>query len=530
MPVSLFSCNNLHACDEFFLGEITGNWLGDIEPEEGEIEHLSGLIARALKNRLLLQDSLSVAVFLVWMGWLHYREGNYWDPVYQQLKLSAAQTRWQNVLGEVYLNAVGKYNLTVFQGKLRYISSILAHGYIPNRYLEIYFENVVLDIYIDREKANLQIKREEIAHLISSWCNDYAGYEKYQSKKTGLELAEDKLRNVKVVCQYKELLIEFRDLKNKLILKPEVRELLAYPVEWLDYLESEKANCEERYNYLCEQVEGQKKLKKLYKASLEEQKIKLRGLEGEINRVATQIFEYWDENLTALIRDLPSIEINVLANRKEYRDVSFHSLVVRASVIDLSQIPSDDIKNALAQLIVMCAHAYYNSQPHSGTIRQVLVFDEAHRVLNSEYILRLARECRAYGVGTILSSQYPSDFPLDVSASLATKIIHSNGRDMEMIKDIVKIIGCEGQEAEVSNLDRFQAYVDNRHYPHTMIRTMNYPLFLLWDYLQDRDVVSRDEISQIEGIDVSKLPAESLVRQIERLGLAEERDGQLYVL
>lgn len=315
MPVSLFSCNNLHACDEFFLGEITGNWLGDIEPEKGEIEHLSGLIYRALKNRLLLQDSLSVAVFLVWMGWLHYREGNYWDPVYQQLKLSAAQTRWQNVLGEVYLNAVEKYNLTVFQGKLRYISSILAHGYIPNRYLEIYFENVVLDIYIDREKANLQIKREEIAHLISSWCNDYAGYEKYQSKKTGLELAEDKLRNVKVVCQYKELLIEFRDLKNKLILKPEVRELLAYPVEWLDYLESEKANCEERYNYLCEQVEGQKKLKKLYKASLEEQKIKLRGLEGEINRVATQIFEYWDENLTVLIRDLPSIEINVLANR-----------------------------------------------------------------------------------------------------------------------------------------------------------------------------------------------------------------------
>jgi hypothetical protein len=234
------------------------------------------------------------------------------------------------------------------------------------------------------------------------------------------------------------------------------------------------------------------------------------------------------DNIAAYNRLDPLFTLGLF--KEDFRDISFHSLVGRSVVVDLSQIPSDGIKNALAQLIVMCAHAYYNSQPHSGNVRQVLVFDEAHRVLNSDYILRLVRECRAYGVGTILSSQYPSDFPLDISASMATKIIHGNGRDIERVKDIVKILGCEGQEADVSNLDRFQAYVDNRHYPHTMIRTMNYPLFLVWSFLQEKRMATRAEISQIDGLDLSKLPIENLVRQIERLGLAVERDRQVHLL
>ena len=113
---------------------------------------------------------------------------------------------------------------------------------------------------------------------------------------------------------------------------------------------------------------------------------------------------------------------------------------------------------------------------------------------------------------------------------MATKIIHGNGRDLERVKEIVRLLGCEGQEAEVSNLDRFQAYVDNRHYPHTLIRTMNYPLYLVWSFLQEKGMASRAEISRIDGLDPSKLPVENLFRQLERLGLAEERDGQIYLL
>jgi DNA phosphorothioation-dependent restriction protein DptH len=216
--------------------------------------------------------------------------------------------------------------------------------------------------------------------------------------------------------------------------------------------------------------------------------------------------------------------------RNEFRGRSFHALVSRAAVLDLSQIPSDEIKNALAQLVVLSAHAYYNTQTHSGTIRQFLVFDEGHRVLASEFMLRLVRECRAYGVGTILSSQYPSDFPGEISASMETKILHGNGRDVEKVKVIVQMIGCEGREGDAANLERFQAFVNNRHYPHTLLRTMNYPVYLVWDKLRQLGTSTREDLSRIEGIDTSKLPIGNLIRQLELLGLAQEKEGRVSLL
>ncbi len=235
-----------------------------------------------------------------------------------------------------------------------------------------------------------------------------------------------------------------------------------------------------------------------------------------------------NENPTAYNRLDPLFTLDLFRN--EYRDQSFHALVNRATVIDLSQIPSDEIKNALAQLIVLSAHAYYNAQPHSGTIRQFLVFDEAHRVLSSEYMLRLVRECRAYGVGTVLSSQYPSDFPGDISASMATKIIHGNDRDADRTRAIAQLLGCEGREGEIASLERFQAIVDNHHYPQTFLRTMNYPLYLIRIKLQELGVATREELSQADGVNTSQLPIVNLVHQLELLGLAEERDGRVVVI
>lgn len=215
---------------------------------------------------------------------------------------------------------------------------------------------------------------------------------------------------------------------------------------------------------------------------------------------------------------------------EQSRSQSFHALVNRAAVLDLSQIPSDQIKSALAQLIVLSAHAYFNSQPHSGSIRQILVFDEAHRVLESDYMLSLIRECRAYGVGTVLSSQYPSDFPGEISASMATKILHGNGRDNERVKAIVQLIGCSGREGDVAGLERFQAFVDSRHSPHTLLRTMNYPLYLVWLQLLQAGTMTQETLARAAGIDTSKLPIGNLVRQLELLGLAEEREGQVIAL
>ena len=236
----------------------------------------------------------------------------------------------------------------------------------------------------------------------------------------------------------------------------------------------------------------------------------------------------WSANPQAYNRLDPLFTLDLF--RPSHRRDSFEALVNRSIILDLSQIPSEEIRNTLAELVVLSAHAYYNVQPHSGAIRQVLVFDEAHRVLGSSFMTSLVRECRAYGVGTILSSQYPADFPGEISSSMATKVLHGNGRDADKVKAIVQLIGCAGREADVSNLDRFQTFVDNRHTPHTLIRTMNYPLYLVWSLLMQQGKFALDEIANFEGIDSDKLPISNLVRQLEQLGLAEEQGDYLHLL
>jgi len=216
--------------------------------------------------------------------------------------------------------------------------------------------------------------------------------------------------------------------------------------------------------------------------------------------------------------------------KPEFKPNSFHELTGRSMVIDLSMIPSEEIKNALAQLVVMSAHAYFNSILHSGTIRQLFVIDEAFRVLEYESMADFVLQCRAYGVGMLLSSQYPSQFPIDVSSSLATKVIHGNGRDSNRIRDIVQLIRCEGREGDIAGLERFQAFIDNRHQPHTLIRTMNYPLYLVWSRLQKLGSATREELTSVAGFNPTMLPINNLVQLLTRMGLAEEKDGEINVI
>jgi DNA phosphorothioation-dependent restriction protein DptH len=118
-------------------------------------------------------------------------------------------------------------------------------------------------------------------------------------------------------------------------------------------------------------------------------------------------------NTTAYNRLDPLFTLGLF--RAQYARSSFATMVNLSAAIDFSQIPSDALKNALAELVVLSAHSYFNSQPHCGMLRQVFVVDEAHRVLAADYLERFALECRAYGVSLFLSSQYPSHFPAGIS-------------------------------------------------------------------------------------------------------------------
>jgi DNA phosphorothioation-dependent restriction protein DptH len=206
------------------------------------------------------------------------------------------------------------------------------------------------------------------------------------------------------------------------------------------------------------------------------------------------------------------------------RNTNFEAILGASSVIDLSQIQSDAIKNAIAKILVLSAHAYYNARPHSGVLRQFFVFDEAHRVRDADFVVRFVRECRAYGVGILLSSQYPTDFTPEVSASLNTKILHSNGAERERVKDIAHMLGSSADEARIERLQKFEAFVSSPHYDALEIRTLSYPHYLVLSALWASPGVRREAI-RVDGVDSSRLSLEFLVNALLDMGLAQDAGG-----
>jgi hypothetical protein len=206
----------------------------------------------------------------------------------------------------------------------------------------------------------------------------------------------------------------------------------------------------------------------------------------------------------------------------------FDSMLSDSYVVDLSQIQSDRIKDAVAKMLVMSAHRYYNAREHSGHLRQFFVFDEAHRVLDSEFMLKFVRECRAYGVGVLLSSQYPTDFPPDVSASLNTKILHGNGADRDRTKDISRLIGGAVEDEKIMDLSMFQAIVTNAQYTPQVIQTIGYPMMLVLDAIKSTNGIAHNHLD-VPGIDPARLNVPFLIENLKKMGLVEEVNGLLHV-
>lgn len=202
--------------------------------------------------------------------------------------------------------------------------------------------------------------------------------------------------------------------------------------------------------------------------------------------------------------------------REEYRDVPFNRLLGRGYVLDLSGIQSAPIQNTLSMLLVYSAHRYLNALPHASSVEQLLVFDEAHRVLASEDVEALVRECRAYGLGVILSSQYPTDFPPDTAANLATKVLHGNGPDVGRIQGIRAMLGLPAEVEQKLDLPMFQAVI--RAKPGTAIfaRTVGFPHWLVLEALKDGSKVM-GELASIDGIHPTRLSA--AIKHLEMSGL-----------
>ena len=128
---------------------------------------------------------------------------------------------------------------------------------------------------------------------------------------------------------------------------------------------------------------------------------------------------------------------------------SFEDLLQASAVIRLGQLPSDEVKNSVAEFFLMALYNHLIRQPQIHTFGRLLVLDEAWRVVGSPFLTPLMREGRAFGLGVMIASQFPRDLPEAVRGSTATRLFFSQGQ-VEQIREIQRtIVGkTSGPEAE----------------------------------------------------------------------------------
>jgi len=129
--------------------------------------------------------------------------------------------------------------------------------------------------------------------------------------------------------------------------------------------------------------------------------------------------------ISLLDRIAPLFELGLFPKSDEL-PVPFEAMLDERLVLSLFALPTDEIKAALAELIIIRLHGVLLRRSQPRKLTRLLVLDEAWRVAHSNHLENLAREGRAFGAGIAIGTQYPGDLPPDLSGALDTKIYLKN--------------------------------------------------------------------------------------------------------
>lgn len=121
---------------------------------------------------------------------------------------------------------------------------------------------------------------------------------------------------------------------------------------------------------------------------------------------------------TLLVRLRPVFETGIFDKEKT---MEFKQMFKKTIVLRLKQLPTDELKYAVAEFFLdKLKYALYE-KGKSKKIQLYCIVDEAHRLIGEKTPLNdLLRESRKYGMGIILSSQRPSDFNEVILANIGT--------------------------------------------------------------------------------------------------------------
>lgn len=157
---------------------------------------------------------------------------------------------------------------------------------------------------------------------------------------------------------------------------------------------------------------------------------------------------------------------------------TFAELVDQRVCLKLNDLPSDEFKAAVAELLIIQLHGYALRGEQPRKLRRLLVFDEAHRISGSQRLESLAREGRAFGIGVVIGTQFPGDIPDTMAGNLATQLFLMNGqaehRNFVVRQVYGGLAGAEAKrlQAQLGDLKPLHGLFTNAHHRATFVRVI----------------------------------------------------------
>jgi hypothetical protein len=184
--------------------------------------------------------------------------------------------------------------------------------------------------------------------------------------------------------------------------------------------------------------------------------------------------------ISLLDRIAPLFELGLFPKSDEL-PVPFEAMLDEKLVLSLFALPTDEIKAALAELIIIRLHGVLVRRAQPRKLTRLLVLDEAWRVAHSTHLENLAREGRAFGAGIAIGTQYPGDLPPDLSGALDTKIYLKN-QQPDHKKAVVRALCGTNSGPDALNLHgilerltQFEGLIQNQQYlPYARFKLIPY--------------------------------------------------------
>lgn len=157
---------------------------------------------------------------------------------------------------------------------------------------------------------------------------------------------------------------------------------------------------------------------------------------------------------------------------------SFADFVEQRVSLKLSDLPTDEVKAAIAEMIIIQLHGYALRGDQPRRLKRMMVFDEAHRVRSSARLETLAREGRAFGIGIVIGTQFPGDIPDSMAGNLATQLFLLNAMADHRRYTLKQMYGTTGGREAKDMMDRlaqlkpFDGLFNNAHHQRSFVHVL----------------------------------------------------------